>query len=231
MWERAARAVSADDEDDVPVRSGRVELGDLVAAPDARRLQLTPLSRAAVAELVGGLDDGHGLDPVIVHARTAGNAFFVSQILAQPDSPLPESVRDAVIARTAALSPPDRRALELLSCAPDGVSDELLTALAVPATTVETLEATGLLDRRGGGVYCSGSSRVSPPGRSARVAVESGSGRSESQRGSAPSTRNPISCRTSRATSGGVAHGQLFGRLDRSFSPAGPSLFQRSSHS
>ena len=130
----------------------RPVLGDLVATPDARRLQLTPLSRAAVVQLVGGLDVGHGLDPAIVHARTAGNPFFVSQILAQPDSPLPESVRDAVVARTAALAPPDRRALELLSCAPDGVSDELLAALAVPATTVETLEATGLLDRGGRGV-------------------------------------------------------------------------------
>jgi DNA-binding CsgD family transcriptional regulator len=126
----------------------RPVLGDLVTAPDARRLQLTPLSQAAVAELVGG----HGLDPATVHARTAGNPFFVSQILAQPDSPLPESVRDAVVARTAALEPADRRALELLSCAPDGVSDELLAALAVPAATVETLEATGLLDRRGRGV-------------------------------------------------------------------------------
>ena len=46
----------------------RAVLGDLVGAPDARRLQLTPLSRAAVAELL----DGHRLDPVDVHARTAG---------------------------------------------------------------------------------------------------------------------------------------------------------------
>lgn len=126
----------------------RAVLGDLVGAPDARRLQLTPLSRAAVAELV----DGHRLDPVDVHARTAGNPFFVSQILAQPDSPMPESVRDAVVARTVALSPDERRALELLSCAPEGVSGMLLTALDVPPATVEALGATGLLDRRGRGV-------------------------------------------------------------------------------
>jgi DNA-binding CsgD family transcriptional regulator/tetratricopeptide (TPR) repeat protein len=123
-------------------------LGDLVSAPDARRLQLTPFSRAAVAELVGET----GLDAADVHARTAGNPFFVSQILAQPDSPLPESVRDAVVARTATLAPPARRTLELLSCAPDGVSAELLTALDVAAATVEALAATGLLERRGRGV-------------------------------------------------------------------------------
>jgi hypothetical protein len=123
-------------------------LGELVRAPDARRLQLTPLSRAAVAELVAG----HGLDAAGVHARTAGNPFFVSQILAQPDSPLPETVRDAVVARTGALAPPVRRALEMLSCAPDGVSDALLAALDVPQATVEELATTGLLDRRGPGV-------------------------------------------------------------------------------
>jgi predicted ATPase len=44
-------------------------VGDLVSTPGARRLQLTPLSRAAVAELL----DGHLLDPADVHRRTAGN--------------------------------------------------------------------------------------------------------------------------------------------------------------
>jgi DNA-binding CsgD family transcriptional regulator len=128
-----------------PAHPLRAVLGDLVTTPDARRLQLTPLSRAAVAELVGA----HGLDPAGVHARTAGNPFFVSQILAQPDSPLPETVRDAVVARTAALAPAERRTLELLSCAPEGVTGALLAALAVAPGTVEALEATGLLDRRG----------------------------------------------------------------------------------
>lgn len=40
----------------------RPVLGDLVAVPDGRRLQLTPLSRSAVATLL----HGHGLDPVDV---------------------------------------------------------------------------------------------------------------------------------------------------------------------
>ncbi|MDT7634144.1 MAG: hypothetical protein QOI50_6074 [Pseudonocardiales bacterium] len=126
----------------------RPVLGDLVSAPEARRLQLAPLSRTAVAELLAG----HGVDADDVHRRTAGNPFFVSQIVAQPDSPLPESVRDAVITRTAGLTAADRHWLELLSCAPDGVSGELLAALELPAPTVETLAATGLVDRRGAGV-------------------------------------------------------------------------------
>ena len=61
-------------------------------------------------------------------------------------------MRDAVVARTATLATPERRALELLSCAPDGVSGELLAALYMPQATVEALGATGLLDRRGRGV-------------------------------------------------------------------------------
>ena len=123
-------------------------VGDLVSTPGVRRMQLTPLSRAAVAELL----EGHLLDPADVHQRTAGNPFFVSQILDQPDAPLPESVRDAVIARTAGLSPEERHRLELLACAPDGVSGALLGALDVSAGTVAALAATGLLDRSGRGV-------------------------------------------------------------------------------
>ena len=123
-------------------------LGDLVAAPDAHRLQLAPLSRSAVAELLAG----HGVDPVEVHRRTAGNPFFVSQIAAQPQSPLPESVRDAVLARIAGLAPAARHGLELLSCSPEPVSGELLAELGLSTTTVGLLATTGLLDRQGRGV-------------------------------------------------------------------------------
>jgi DNA-binding CsgD family transcriptional regulator len=123
-------------------------LGDLVATPGARRLQLPPLSRAAVAALL----DGHGLDAADVHRRTAGNPFFVSQILAQPDSPMPETVRDAVLARIAGLAPSARHSLELLSCTPEPVSGDLLGALGVSTTTIGVLAATGLVDRHGRGV-------------------------------------------------------------------------------
>ena len=120
-------------------------LGDLVASPGASRLQLTPLSRSAIAALV----DGHGLDPADLHRRTAGNPFFLSQILAQPDAPMPASVRDAVLARTSGLAPAVRRSLELLSCTPEPVGPELLDALSVSTATVGLLAATGLIDRHG----------------------------------------------------------------------------------
>jgi DNA-binding CsgD family transcriptional regulator/tetratricopeptide (TPR) repeat protein len=87
-----------------------------------------------------------------VHRRTAGNPFFVSQILAQPESPLPANVRDAVLARISGLAPSARRSLELLSCTPEPVGRALLDALGVSPTTVGVLAATGLVDRHGRGV-------------------------------------------------------------------------------
>ena len=126
----------------------RTVLGDLVSSPDARRLQLAPLSRSAVARLV----EGHDIDADDVHRRTAGNPFFVSQIVAQPDAPLPDSVRDAVVARITALTPPVRHRLELLSCTP-----EKADAGAAPRA------------RRGsGGCRCAGGHRAGRPPRARR---------------------------------------------------------------
>ena len=123
-------------------------LGDLVAAPGARRLPLAPLSQAAVGEILAG----HGIDAAEVHRRTAGNPFYVSQIVAQPDSPLPGTVRDAVLARVAGLAASARHSLELLSCTPEAVGRELLAALGVTPTTVGVLCGTGLVDPVGNGV-------------------------------------------------------------------------------
>ena len=69
-----------DDEprDDHPLR--RV-LGGL-ASRDVRRLVLRPLSSGAVEELA----DGHGADAGAVLAATAGNPFFVTEVLANPGS-------------------------------------------------------------------------------------------------------------------------------------------------
>ncbi|GAA2886425.1 AAA family ATPase [Pseudonocardia halophobica] len=123
-------------------------VGDLVSLPDTRRVQLAPLSRGAVEQLCAG----SGLDAGEVHRRTAGNPFYVSQIVAQPESRLPASVREAVLARAAVLDPEHRRCLELLSCTPEPVGAALLAALGVPPATVEALVGTGLVDRHGDGL-------------------------------------------------------------------------------
>ena len=126
----------------------RTVLGDLVSAPDARRLQLAPLTRSAVAR---ARLEGHDIDADDVHRRTAGNPFFVSQIVAQPDAPLPDSVRDAVVARITALTP--RCAANWSCCrAPRNRPRGLLAALGVAPAAVDALVATGLVDRHAHGV-------------------------------------------------------------------------------
>jgi DNA-binding CsgD family transcriptional regulator/tetratricopeptide (TPR) repeat protein len=89
----------------------RTLLGDLATAPGVGRLVLEPLSPAAVTVLA----EPHGIDGAELHKRTDGNPFFVTEVLASGAADVPETVRDAVLARTARFS---ERARELL----DGVA-------------------------------------------------------------------------------------------------------------
>ena len=88
----------------------------LAALPhqEVRRLVLRPLSAGAVQELAGAT----GADAAAVLAATAGNPFFVTEVLANPGVEVPATVRDAVLARLAGLTEPTRRALELLATVP-----------------------------------------------------------------------------------------------------------------
>jgi hypothetical protein len=79
--------------------------------------------------------------------------FFIGQIVEQPDSPLPDRARDAVIARIARLAVPVRRDLEDLSCTPAAVDGPLLAALGVGTESVAALVATGLDSGRPTGRY------------------------------------------------------------------------------
>lgn len=101
-------------------------LGVLAGEP-VHRLELAPLSRAAVATLA----EGTGRDPESVHALTRGNPFFVAEALAAPPDEVPASVKDAVLARVRLLSNECREALERLS---------VLTA-TIPADLAGTLGA------------------------------------------------------------------------------------------
>ena len=82
-------------------------LGDLGAA--VTRLEVPPLSPAAVASLVTGVD------PAEAYRLTGGNAFLVSQLAGDR---VAASVRDSVAARMARLGPAVRAAVELLSVVP-----------------------------------------------------------------------------------------------------------------
>lgn len=106
-------ATFRDDDKDVRERLGAV-VGEL-SSEDAVRVPLAPLSAAAVRELAGG-DRGEQ-----IHAVTGGNPFYVSEVLATGDAGVPPSVRDAVLARAARLSPAARTALDLASIEPAGM--------------------------------------------------------------------------------------------------------------
>lgn len=91
-----------------PKHPMRVVLGDLATSECVRRLALEPLT----AEGVRTLARGSGIDARKLHRRTGGNPFFVTEVLAAGGAALPPTLRDAVLARVARLSPSAGVALE-----------------------------------------------------------------------------------------------------------------------
>jgi DNA-binding CsgD family transcriptional regulator/tetratricopeptide (TPR) repeat protein len=125
---------------DHPVRA---LVGDIARFDVARQLRVGPLSRTAVAKIVSGR--GHDADEVL--RLTGGNAFFVHEIAAGSGGGLPATVRDAVLARTAGLTPAAHDVLALMACAPEAVPHAALPALGVDLSTLRSLARTALLDR------------------------------------------------------------------------------------
>jgi hypothetical protein len=118
----------------------RLVLGELVRRPG--RLKLEPLSRATVAELAGR----HGIDGPELYRRTGGNPFFVTEVLATGGDQIPETVRDAILARAGRLSGPARRLLEAVAVVPGQADLWLLEALAPEWTDrIEECLASGVL--------------------------------------------------------------------------------------
>ena len=137
----------------------RVLLGELAKRP--QRLKVDPFSPATVAVLA----EPYGLDAAELHARTGGNPFFVTEVLAAAGERLPETVRDAVLARAARLSEAARRLLEAVAIVPGQAEMWLLQALA-----------GGLLDQLdeclASGVLTAGNASVAFRHELARLAVE-----------------------------------------------------------
>jgi DNA-binding CsgD family transcriptional regulator/tetratricopeptide (TPR) repeat protein len=137
-----------DDElrDDHPLRRMLGALG----SQEVRRLVLRPLSPGAVEELAGG----HGADAGVVLAATAGNPFFVTEVLANPGVEVPATVRDAVLARLGGLSEPTQRALELLSTVPGQAERWLVEALLDgEVAALDEAERRGVLEADPGHVW------------------------------------------------------------------------------
>ncbi len=102
----------------------RVVLGEMVRAPG--RIRVDPLSRTAVGELAAP----HHVDVDELYARTGGNPFFVTEVLATERQTVPETVRDAVLARAARLSDGAGGLLDAVSVIPGGCELDLLDQLA-----------------------------------------------------------------------------------------------------
>ncbi len=104
----------------------RIVLGDLATADNVVRLKLDPLSADAVAKLAAP----HGIDSRELHAKTGGNPFFVTEVLASGSADVPDTVRDAVLARVARLTPAACELLDAVAIVPQRTELWLLEAIA-----------------------------------------------------------------------------------------------------
>jgi DNA-binding CsgD family transcriptional regulator/tetratricopeptide (TPR) repeat protein len=101
----------------------RLLLGELPSSRRVVRLTLAPLSTEAVATLAGPTDGA------ALHRQTGGNPFFVTEVLAAVGEPLPMTVRDAVLARSARLDEAARRVLDAVAVVPPRIELDLLRDL------------------------------------------------------------------------------------------------------
>jgi DNA-binding CsgD family transcriptional regulator/tetratricopeptide (TPR) repeat protein len=92
---------------------------DAIRANTSLYIQLSPLSRAAVAVLAG--DDADE-----VYEVTGGNPFYVTELVASEPGGLPPSVASAVLGRASRLEHSSRRLVELVSMVPTRVPTGIL---------------------------------------------------------------------------------------------------------
>jgi DNA-binding CsgD family transcriptional regulator/tetratricopeptide (TPR) repeat protein len=122
-------------------------LGDASNSGEVLRLNLPRLSAAAVGVLVAE----SALDPDEIFSMTAGNPYFVSEMVASADgSMVPPTVVDAVLGRLRRLHTASQEAIELLAVVPSALNRKLIDALLRPnqAAAVSEAEERGLLTVR-----------------------------------------------------------------------------------
>jgi DNA-binding CsgD family transcriptional regulator len=160
------------DEEVGPTHPLRLLLGDLASVACVRRVGLQPLSQEAVAAMAGG----SGIDPARLYATTAGNPFYVTEVIAAAESDIPATVRDAVLARATRLSAPARQILDAAAVVTGPVEIWLLTEITgAPPEHIDECVAAGMLRERAGGVEFRHElarlaiERAVPPGRRADV--------------------------------------------------------------
>jgi predicted ATPase len=127
----------------------RKVLGELATSEVVQRLSLAPLSPDAVTQLAAP----YTVDAGELYRKTRGNPFFVVEALAAGAAEIPDTVRDAVFARAARLTPSAQRLLEAVAVVPPVAELWLLEALA--RDEVDALDeclASGMLTSMPAGV-------------------------------------------------------------------------------
>ena len=116
-------------------------IGDIPAASIVS-LCLQPLSVTAVEQLAAGTT----IDPAALHRTTAGNPFFVAEVVAEGGCELPSTVRDAVWARARRLSPAGLQVLQAAAVLGPRCDSEVLCAVGDRAPAgIDECVAGGLL--------------------------------------------------------------------------------------
>jgi DNA-binding CsgD family transcriptional regulator/tetratricopeptide (TPR) repeat protein len=127
----------------------RIAIGELGGRPAVRRLRLAPLSLAAVATLA----EPYGADSAEIYRKTAGNPFYVTEVLVGGEEEVPPTVRDAVLARAARLDASARRLLDAVAVAPSPAELWLLDELAEESVgSLGDCLSSGMLVSRAGAV-------------------------------------------------------------------------------
>ena len=135
--------------DEAPTGRLRIVLGELATAHGVDRMRLAGLSRASVEEL----SEPYGVDAAELHRKTDGNPFFVVEALAAGSDAVPDTVRDAVLARAARLSPEARALLDAVAVTPPSTELWLLRALAPEQEEhLDECLGSGMLRAEGRGV-------------------------------------------------------------------------------
>jgi DNA-binding CsgD family transcriptional regulator/tetratricopeptide (TPR) repeat protein len=127
----------------------RFLVGELPAGDSVAYVNLAPLSRVAVAELAQPRE----IDVDRLYRETGGNPFFVTEVLAGGNGSIPNTVRDAVLARAVRLTPAARGLLDAVAIAPQQAELWLLESLVPDALgDLEECLVSGMLSPTPGGV-------------------------------------------------------------------------------
>ena len=134
------------DDETGPRHPLQIALGDLTSSDAVSRIHLRALSLDAVATLAAGT----GVDAAALHRSTGGNAFFVTEVLGAAGTALPATLRDAVLARAARLTPAGRRGLDAAAVLGSRFPPALLAAIGVDDAAVGECLTSGALVRDDG---------------------------------------------------------------------------------